>query len=1107
MLFYRNHPPNYKSFNMRSKSLLYTACSLAIAGSAALFLSSALVDNSPSFQPRDMKNGLNKLAYDCSYRGSAEWWFNNRKDPVTGQLNIAAMVQAGIDANSFENNSNAELLNLQWSEMGPDNVGGRTRALLIDRNNSNLLYTGGVGGGLWYSYDGAAHWYRWGLTNGQLPYSDTLANMAVSCITQTSNGDVYFGTGEGLYGFYGQGTGGFIGGGIWKKLAASNTFTRIVQPTIPNNFTIDWYGTNDLAASPTDPMRVYAATERGFLISSDGGANWVDGITSPANSRTTDVTVAPNGAVAVCYGGRVYISPSGDPNTYVSNSVGGTQLPNVVSGRVTLAYSPDSDGSDYLYACLVNSAGVLTGIYRTMNATNTTPTWYLIGPGGSPNTFNPFNNQGTYDNAIAVYPGNKDRILVGGVSLWRYQQTQSLPLPPAGQWTNIDSQFESTANPWYVHADKHEIVFERNNPNKFYISCDGGIFRSLDGGSTFSPQNNGYAVLQNYSVGFSKTGNEYMGGTQDNGTQYIDHTGNTWNGAQHIMGGDGSYAEISAVNPAALFGGSYYGVVERSSNYGASMSDFYNVRVTDQPGFLTSTFASFVTPFVLYENLSDVNNPDSILFVNGPQSFVVGSADGLSAQYNSTLPMVQIAASIDPSSVTITCGSQIVTDNGAGLLVGSVNGSGVNTINYNTGAFDVTFSTVPPVNTVISVSYDLTYTTGDVLTLNSGTSNFPFAYTLTSPLLPGDSLAVADRITSKLAVGYNGAVYLIRKCLDFSTTPEWIKIGGAFSRNEFGVGSPLTGEVQTMTWSGDGDHLFVGTASGNLFRISHINQIVDSAGNADVDSNVTMTPLVYAANPDAIPRTTKLAQFTGRPITGLGVDPNNSNRLMITLGGYAQTTSVYYCDSAATSVINASNTTKVSSKQGNLPGMPCYDAIIDMTNGANVVLGTEYGTWTTDNINVASPTWTKEINGMANTVVTMVRQQTLRNWVTTNTGQIWVGTHGRGMFSSNTLGAPLGNNELPPFGNVGAAFQSSLKVFPNPMKDGGTVSFFMPSNSKAFMEIYSISGKRVQRIDLGKLTIGSYNIEIDAAELSKGTYFVNIIAGELKAGAKFVKID
>ena len=47
---------------------------------------------------------------------------------------------------------------LAWTERGPNNVGGRTRAFAIDVSNPSVLVAGGVAGGMWKSSDDGASW-------------------------------------------------------------------------------------------------------------------------------------------------------------------------------------------------------------------------------------------------------------------------------------------------------------------------------------------------------------------------------------------------------------------------------------------------------------------------------------------------------------------------------------------------------------------------------------------------------------------------------------------------------------------------------------------------------------------------------------------------------------------------------------------------------------------------------------------------------------------------------------------------------------------------------------------------------------------------------------
>ncbi len=53
-----------------------------------------------------------------------------------------------------------EISSQTWMHAGPDNIGGRTRVVAYDKNNSNILIAGGVSGGVWRSVDGGQSWVQ-----------------------------------------------------------------------------------------------------------------------------------------------------------------------------------------------------------------------------------------------------------------------------------------------------------------------------------------------------------------------------------------------------------------------------------------------------------------------------------------------------------------------------------------------------------------------------------------------------------------------------------------------------------------------------------------------------------------------------------------------------------------------------------------------------------------------------------------------------------------------------------------------------------------------------------------------------------------------------------
>src|SRR6516225_1549731 len=78
----------------------------------------------------------------------------------------------------------------KWRALGPGNIGGRTRAILIHPTNHTMMWVGSAGGGIWRSVDAGQTW---------APVDDLMANLALtSLVADPSDANViYAGTGEG----------------------------------------------------------------------------------------------------------------------------------------------------------------------------------------------------------------------------------------------------------------------------------------------------------------------------------------------------------------------------------------------------------------------------------------------------------------------------------------------------------------------------------------------------------------------------------------------------------------------------------------------------------------------------------------------------------------------------------------------------------------------------------------------------------------------------------------------------------------------------------------------------------------------------------------------
>ena len=160
-----------------------------------------------------------------------------------------------------------------WTGRGPNNVGGRTRALAIDLDfdgaSNRRILAGGVSGGMFLSEDNGA---TWRLTTGL----GDLASVTAVAQDPISRNVWYYGTGE-LFGNSASNGGGatFLGQGIFKSTDGGENWTQLPATTTGtlNSFDNIFDRVWNLAVDPTTG-NVFAAVFGFIMRSTDGGDSW-----------------------------------------------------------------------------------------------------------------------------------------------------------------------------------------------------------------------------------------------------------------------------------------------------------------------------------------------------------------------------------------------------------------------------------------------------------------------------------------------------------------------------------------------------------------------------------------------------------------------------------------------------------------------------------------------------------------------------------------------------------------------------------------------------------------------------------------------------------------
>jgi len=475
-----------------------------------------------------------------------------RANPLTGTVSVEEYTSA-IDASLRIQSKRS--VNSIWNELGPDNVGGRTRAFLQDKDTPSLMLMGSVSGGLFRSTTRGGSWKV---------VNDFQENLNISCITQNTDGVIIYGTGEDAFVSVDgteRGTPGFQGAGIFRSTNRGRSFTRV-------NSTSGFGNINSMASETSGGSRMYISTAGGVRYSDDG-LTWTLG----KNGVSKEVKVDINGVVyAESAFGVIKSTTRGTSWTTITP-------PSVTIQRAAIAISPQDPNYVYVMVC---TGGKLGGVFKSVDAGQT---WEKIINEGTP-YFDPLVSgsslQGNYNCVLTVNPRDKNHIIMGGASLaeWKINNNP--------KYIASLNDFGG-ANPAYVHADKHVLHWDMSTePPTLICGNDGGLFFSSDNLKTFNPKNSGFNVTQFYAVAADYEGN-VVGGSQDNGTQYINKKGNTKMAAVEVKGGDGFQSEISVKNNAVMFSETYYGNLTRSRDYGKSQSCIWDRRISKSFTSLSDT--------------------------------------------------------------------------------------------------------------------------------------------------------------------------------------------------------------------------------------------------------------------------------------------------------------------------------------------------------------------------------------------------------------------------------------------------------------------------------------------------------------------------------------
>ncbi len=537
----------------------------------------------------------------------AKYELNLQKNPTTGEVprldKILELNEAKTMMAVSKSASNVNASNNTYISRGPSNLGGRTRAIVIDKSDptGNTILAGGVSGGVFRTTNGGDDWSK------VSPNDEVFNVTAIAQDPRAGSENIwYYGTGE-LSGNSTSGGGAFyLGQGIWKSEDNGLTWTVVPGTTSTlNSFDSEFDIVHRLAVHPVTGD-LYAATVNG--IRKYDGNTWSVEIDTNATSHS-DIVITSTGIAYASLANNT--GPAVDGVWKLEN--GGAAWSRIGSnattgfgsiGRNVIAVAPSNENILYSFIHTANDPNnstqvVQTGLWQWNDATDT---WVDYSskmpdePGGNLRGNDPISIQGGYDMEVSVKPDNENFVVIGGTNVYRIANITINP-----SFTRIGGYINNQSYGLYDlgggdthHSDIHSLVFDPNNPDRMYSGTDGGVHRTNDINDitiSWTNLNNNYQTYQFYHVDIDpQNGSDIiLGGAQDNGTVIGGTDAGLANNTEMngVFGGDGVAVAISRdVTSVPRFMGVQNGPIFRITNNFAEITP-------------TGSASQFVTYFYL----------------------------------------------------------------------------------------------------------------------------------------------------------------------------------------------------------------------------------------------------------------------------------------------------------------------------------------------------------------------------------------------------------------------------------------------------------------------------------------------------------------------------
>ncbi len=976
-------------------------------------------------------------------------------DPATGTThpeNVFALQKALQEARASQRVP-GDASDNAWEERGPNNVGGRTRGMMFDPNDTSneTVFAGGVSGGLWKNTNissSAQTWERVGIPE----------NLAVSCITYDPNNTsiFYVGTGESYVG------GDVNGDGVWQSTDGGATWAHIFGGvTRESYFAAASSITVSAPASIADNYQSIATTAFGPEITSQITANIVLVDDSSVNSSQGCGTLTNgsqlNGNIALIRRGSCNFTVKvknaqnqGAVGAIVMNNISGEPVPmGGTDASVTIPSVMISKADGDLIEAAIASGGTISGSLNVATGDFTA----LVIPGTQHiNDIKVRNNAGVSEVYVAAgdarYGSSNAATTLGGPSFGLYKSIDAGAL-----WEEIDLP---------LTEDNH-----KHAPNDIEIGADNKIWIATKRSSLY-----------------------YDGG----GMIFSSTDGATFTEAHQIANGSRTQIAVSATNANTIYvlaelteGGSV--TVLKTTNAFGSVTTL----ALPNDGDTGIDASDFTRGQAFYDLMLEVDpSNDNIVYTGGIDLFKStngGTSWNQFSHWYGGFGYQEVHSDQHILAFANGSSNKLILGNDGGVYYSS-NG-GTITSARNKG-FNVTqFYTVGVAPT--------TAFTGDYFVAgaqDNGTQlfqNAPAGISSSIEAYGGDGAYSffdqdgTDRYFIRNYV-YNSGITLYNYATSSSVTVSNESASNGSFINPCALDSNL-------------NILYTNYSTSGLYKIKRYSNLLGSITRTELtDDLLTTIPTAFTVDPYTSSTSTVLVgtilgdllkienaessnptwtEISGPSFVGSVSDVeygSTNNDIFVTMHNYS-VESIWYSNDGGASW---------AAKEGDLPDIPVKTILQNPLRTDEVIVGTELGVWSTADFSNASPTWVQAYNGMSNVKVTDLDMR--------DDNAVFAATYGRGIFSGQFTSEPLSIEDV-------FSDKKVFTIYPT-VSTGDFTVFAKNTLGESHMTIFDMNGKQVysQQIDFATNERNAVSVNLTA-----GVYLVNLVdANHKKSTSKLV---